>query len=220
MATHSVILLSSLLCMCQGLAITKQRPYTVEITPEAGSRWGAWGNSQFCPEGSWVGGFQLKVEDNCGALCDDTALNGVKLYCTNTNGEGKAELTSYIGGFGHWAKNHFCQPSEHTDSKPSSGGSSIQTGAFIRGFQFRSEHETRAVNKTRHVDETAGNNLNGACIGGDVLTGDGTSWGLWSHYVLCPSDSAVCGLKTQVESNQGLSDDTALNQITFYCCAL
>ena len=78
--------------------------------------------------------------------------------------------------------------------------------------------------------------------------GDGTNFGLWSDYVLCPDDTAVCGIKTkvfipsfkimstiskeviqfsrdpfnffQVEASQGASDDTALNQIKLYCCTL
>ena len=66
---------------------------------QAGSNWGDWGSASFCPEGSWATGFQLKVhlqqqhprhchkkynlsfslqvEPDCGAFCDDTALNGV-----------------------------------------------------------------------------------------------------------------------------------------------
>ena len=28
--------------------------------------------------------------------------------------------------------------------------------------------------------------------------GDGTNFGLWSDYVLCPDDTAVCGIKTKV----------------------
>ena len=28
--------------------------------------------------------------------------------------------------------------------------------------------------------------------------GDGTNFGLWADYVLCPDDTAVCGIKTKV----------------------
>jgi len=205
-----LFLFTSQLSLSSCLAIPEgtQRPYTAEITPEAGSSWGNWGNSEFCPSGSWAAGFQLKVEDSCGLMCDDTALNGVKLLCVDSSGFATGEATSFIGGYGHW-KNHLkCQPH---------GGYNV---SYIHDVQFRSEHETRIDANSRHVDETAGNNLNGACLGGDTLVGDGESFGIWSHYVRCPTNSAICGLKTQVESSQGMSDDTALNQITFYCCSL
>merc|ERR1711953_103663 len=184
-----------------------QRPYVTEITPDAGSNWGDWGSASFCPEGSWATGFQLKVEPDCGAFCDDTALNGVKLFCASPDGTDNGEVTSTVGSFGGWKGEHRCSP----------------RGSAIRGIQFRSEAEARfrqTGDDLRHLDETAGNNIDTLCHGGDVLAGDGTSFGLWSDYVLCPDNTAVCGIKTKVEQSQGASDDTALNQITLYCCTL
>jgi len=186
-----------------------QRPYVAEITPDAGSNWGDWGSASFCPEGSWATGFQLKVEPDCGAFCDDTALNGVKLFCANPDGTDRGEVTSTVGSFGGWKGVHRCSP----------------RGSAIRGIQFRSEAETRlrqqgVDNDMRHMDETAGNNIDTLCMSGDVLVGDGGSFGLWSDYVLCPDNTAVCGIKTKVEQSQGASDDTALNQITLYCCTI
>merc|ERR1711990_286168 len=183
-----------------------QRPYVTEITPDAGSNWGDWGSASFCPEGSWATGFQLKVEPDCGAFCDDTALNAVKLFCADPDGTDRGEVTSTVGSFGGWKGVHNCSP----------------RGSAIRGIQFRSEAETRHQrgDDMRHLDETAGNNIDTPCQGGDVLVGDGTSFGLWSDYVLCPDNTAVCGIKTKVEQSQGASDDTALNQITLYCCSI
>ena len=180
------------------------RPYSAELQPHCGSSWGSWGDPQFCPEGAFATGFKLKVESECGTFCDDTALNGISLICESKSGTDMGTASSKVGLWGTWQNSLLC-------------GYDGQLPRFLRGVQFRSEKETK---KEKHVDETAGNNLNGACYNGTVLSGAGTHWGTWSNYELCPSDTAVCGLRTQVEGNQGPSDDTALNQVIFYCCNL
>ena len=177
------------------------RPYEAEIQPESGSLWGDWGVADFCPEGSFAKGFQLKVESDCGAFCDDTALNGIKLFCESSSGTDMGEVRSSVGLYGNWQTPLLC----HGEEEPV---------AFMRGVQFRSEKETKANGKPRHMDETAGNNLNSACYGGTVLSGNGLHWGTWSGYELCPDNTAICGIKTRVEGNQG-----ALNKVAFYCCA-
>ena len=44
-------------------------------------------------------------------------------------------------------------------------------------------------------------------------------WGRWGKLILCPNNTGICGLKTQVEMAQDKSDDTALNNVIFYCCS-
>ena len=64
---------------------------------------------------------------------------------------------------------------------------------------------------------TAGNNIDFECEGGQILGGigqDGGSWGSWSAY--CPV--GICGIQTKVQPAQGSGDDTALNDVKFYCC--
>ena len=49
---------------------------------------------------------------------------------------------------------------------------------------------------TRHLDETAGNNVNMACSHGSVLAGNGENFGTWSDFEMCPEGTAVCGIRT------------------------
>ena len=62
-------------------------------------------------------------EPSCGDACDDTSLNGVKLFCVSKTSPGVVEVTSKKGGFGGWMGVHMC---DGVDS-------------FITGIQFKSE---------------------------------------------------------------------------------
>lgn len=41
-------------------------------------------------------------------------------------------------------------------------------------------------------------------------------YGEWSQ--ACPVNSAICGIKTKIEDKKGIFDDTALNDVEFFCC--
>jgi hypothetical protein len=45
------------------------------------------------------------------------------------------------------------------------------------------------------------------------------TWGAWSNQ--CPNRTAVCGIQTKVEKARGkFRDDTALNDVRFFCCKM
>ena len=50
------------------------------IRPETYTDWGTWGAIEWCPEGTFPIGFNLKIESDQKAG-DDTALNGIELQC-------------------------------------------------------------------------------------------------------------------------------------------
>ena len=91
-----------------------------------------------------------------------------------------------------------------------------KNGAFLKGAQFRSESNQGLEGH----DDTAGNSLNMECTDGNILEPNGSGWGTWSHWEVCPDNTAICGMRTRVEPNQGHGDDTSLNAVSFYCCQL
>ena len=65
----------------------------------------------------------------------------------------------------------------------------------------------------------AANNVRFTCEDGSHVQQSGAKWGDWTAEKKCPAGSLICGLKTAVEGKMGGGDDTALNEIMFYCCS-
>merc|ERR1719348_2475007 len=135
------------------------RDYDAMIEPYANTHWGSWGPIEFCPEGSFAYGYQMKVEPPCGD-CDDTVLNTIRLLCAYHLGDQDLEagyVESTSGPFGSWQDPIYCP-----------GG-----GNFLKGAQFMSE----PAQYVRSGDDTAGNDLNMECLGGEILEGGSpTQW--------------------------------------------
>ena len=122
---------------------------------------------------------------------DDTALNAIRLTCTD--GE---VLVSAEGPWGVW---HEC----------------TESADHIVGLQLRSERHSHdpddtATNGVRFLDT----------VGRHYYPGDGM-WGEWRDWVFCPARTVVIGFRTQVEPSLGHDgDDTALNRAEFICASL
>ncbi|XP_053167406.1 vitelline membrane outer layer protein 1-like [Hemicordylus capensis] len=188
MALPVNILFSLMLPCCLGAKVA--RNYKTILTVKNGGPYGVWGAIELCPEG-YARGFALKVQEHLGVWYDDTALNGIRLYCTN----GKV-VESKTGPWGKWTEPKYCPK-----------------GNLI-SFTLRVEEPRGLV-----ADDTIASNVQFTCQGGQVLTGNSHAWGVfgpWSDH--CRS-SSICGLQTKVESNQGTGDNTALNDVRFFCCA-
>ncbi|XP_070605822.1 vitelline membrane outer layer protein 1-like [Erythrolamprus reginae] len=177
-----------LIIFCLGNIET--RDFRSIIPVKNGGVWGSWGRNEFCPEG-YANGFTLKVESSQGSA-DDTALNGIRLYCS----EG-GYIESAVGPWGKWTTAQYCQPT-----------------FYLVSFSLKVEPAQGSG------DDTAANNIQFTCSDGQVLRGQGLNWGefhKWSSR--CPSTAkGICAIRTKVEIEQGTGDDTALNDVRFSCC--
>jgi len=160
-----------------------------------GGVFGDWGPIETCDYPYLVNKMQLKIEPIqggdkfLGPRNDDTALNAIKLWCSN----GKI-ITSTQGGWGHWQESKRCRTAHH-----------------IKGAKLRSEKHQKGG------DDTTANGLKFDCTDGSTHSpGDGF-WGDWSLAESCPHGSAVYGIQTRVEAGCGKCDDTALNSVKFFC---
>lgn len=68
------------------------------------------------------------------------------------------------------------------------------------------------------TDNTAANNLRMKCQTKVVLEVPWAGWGAWGPWSpRCPK-GGICGLQTRVQTPQRSKDDTALNDVVFFCC--
>lgn len=85
-------------------------------------------------------------------------------------------------------------------------------GNFLVAFSLRVE-----APKTLG-DNTGANNVRFRCSGGWELEGPGLDWGDFGNWSeVCPK--GICGLQTKIQGPRGLLDDTALNDVRFFCCS-
>ncbi|XP_061485583.1 vitelline membrane outer layer protein 1-like [Rhineura floridana] len=173
------------------LCDAEARKYTTVLTVPNGARWGIWGETEFCPKGH-ANGFQLKVEPHRPNLIlkDETSLNGIRLYCTDDT-----QIESSVGMWGDWTKAEVCPE-----------------GNLI-SFSLRVQAEQGLL-----FDDKGGDNIRFACEHGAVLTGHSNDWGTFGPWSPPCPQGAICGIQTKVEPPQGQGDDTALNDVRFYCC--
>ncbi|XP_045189853.1 vitelline membrane outer layer protein 1-like [Mercenaria mercenaria] len=207
---HSVVLFILSISVASGFLLeTSNRNVTKILKVTNAGRYGYWSNPQFCPPGTFASGFSMKIESNQ-FTGDDTALNAIRLTCSDDSGHAQLgyQITSGEGPFGSWSKTETCNQQFHASN-------------FLVGFALQVEAPQGAG------DDTSANYVKFFCRdfdGNNAETelnrppghGNFGNWGEWSDS--CDKDSAICGLNTKVESQQGGGDDTGLNDAIFYCC--
>ncbi|XP_070250029.1 vitelline membrane outer layer protein 1 homolog [Myotis yumanensis] len=177
--------------MCCGHArAVGSRSYTQVIEVTNGGPWGDWAWPEMCPDGFFTIGFSIKVEPPQGIPGDDTAMNGIRLHCSRGH-----KVESESGRWGAWSEPLWCPH-----------------GSFLVAFSLRVEAPTTIG------DNTGANNLRFRCSDGKELEGPGLAWGdfgSWSE----PCPKGICGLQTKIQRPRGLPDDTAVNDVRFFCCS-
>ncbi|XP_067418818.1 vitelline membrane outer layer protein 1-like [Emydura macquarii macquarii] len=184
--THAVL---CLLLSCSFQDAEAQR-YFSTLNVSNGGQWGAWGKEEICPSG-YANGFALKVEayQGAGVKYDDTALNGIRLYCTDGS-----IIESAVGPWGEWSLKKRCQKSN------------------LRSFTLMVQPPQG------DADDTAADNIDFRCLDDTLIFGGGTKWVSTVQQTNACSSGAICGLQTKVQTYQGRGDDTALNDVKFFCC--
>ncbi|XP_052765091.1 vitelline membrane outer layer protein 1-like [Mya arenaria] len=188
---------------------TSSRNVTQTLSSTNGGQFGSWGRAEFCPQGQWAVGYDMKIE-KYQFTGDDTALNSIALICSDMDGAhfGSHAITSTEGPFGDWKGRVTCN---QRPSKPmflsafslqveTPQGSLDDNGATWVKFQCEDMYGTTQMEE---LNKDPGKNSFG-------------DFGPYSSS--CAAGSAICGLKTKVEGNQGSNDDTTLNDVQFYCC--
>ncbi|CAG7834836.1 unnamed protein product [Allacma fusca] len=134
---------------------------------------------------------------------DDTALNGIMLYCGQLGLEfkGRTPITSKVGPFGEWEKLINCPT-------PMS---------YAVGFELRSQKY-----QGTDTDDSAAINMKLYCSDGNVFEGYPESRNYrnarYTGPQMCSAGKGICGIQTEVEAYQFLGDDTSLNNVRVKCC--
>ena len=177
------------------------------------SIWGEWQKEELCPENEFAYQFALKVEPHLGhgSIRDDSALNGVKLYCKPKNGKRGGQISSGIGAYGSWTAPVGCLRDEE----------------FLDGFRFQSR--VTPIIK----DNWFGENIEFTCQGRNErlnaeseksVKGAWVSKGQWSSVEKCQGEnSAICGVQTKIypqNPNGWQQDEVGLTDVKFLCCAI
>ncbi|XP_045182484.2 vitelline membrane outer layer protein 1-like [Mercenaria mercenaria] len=180
------------------------RNYTAKLTVSNGGSYGKWANAEFCAEGTYAYGYDMKIEVKHGSGGDDTSLNAIKILCKSLNGDCVGAVSSERSAWGKWVGETKCDGSDvlvafSLQVEENQGNSDDSAANFIK---FKCRSFGASIDQTYELAKEPGYGHYGTY--GD-FSGD------------CSSNSAICGIITKLEEPIN-GDDSALNDVEFYCC--
>ncbi|XP_052093529.1 vitelline membrane outer layer protein 1 homolog isoform X2 [Mytilus californianus] len=176
--------------------------YTLSVTN--GGVFGDWTYQEFCTKGHYAIGYKMRIE---GPHADSSELNAIEMICGSRGGVRCGDTASSgQQKWGDWTEEALCP-----------------ARTLLVAFSLQ-VHQYNVVES----DNTGANYVKFKCryFKDDVSDFDlsyppgygiyGT-YGEWSD--ACPVNSAICGIQTKIHPVQGGgADDTALNDVKFFCC--
>ncbi|KAL7844953.1 hypothetical protein SRHO_G00234930 [Serrasalmus rhombeus] len=146
-------------------------------------------------------------------------------------------ITVVLASFGFSVKGYRFYKSEHTVSNGGPWGTwggreMCPNGYYAAGFSLKVSVLCSSWFKKADTDSGSSPSLYNRVAryvapdlvrfecSGDVrnLVGEGTSWGEWGGWSKYCRGKGICGIQTKLEGSQGSGDDTALNDVKFFCC--
>ncbi|XP_039609720.1 vitelline membrane outer layer protein 1 homolog [Polypterus senegalus] len=188
-SNHNGVLLS-ILCLC-AISCTEVFGYSSVISVRNGGPWGEWEYRENCPKGWIAYGYALKVDDSQGSG-DDTGLNGIQLFCkASADSTETHRIESGMGQWGTWTSPKWCKNS------------------FLKAFILKVQQPQG------YGDDTAATDIKFICSD-DTIAKKGRVMARWGDQSSA-CEKGISGIQTKVEPPQGSGDDSALNDVRFFC---
>jgi hypothetical protein len=117
--------------------------------------WGSWKGMKMCPYGKYIGAAKVRFEDGQGAG-DDTALNGLQIWCVDKNWYGGEIIMVYPGVWGSWKDwSYEIDKLVKGARVRSEDGQDIGDDTALNGIQFNIEKPNVGVSRDQIIGEWA-----------------------------------------------------------------
>ncbi|RXG69590.1 Vitelline membrane outer layer protein 1 [Armadillidium vulgare] len=126
---------------------------------------------------------------------DEEGMTGIRLFCSDENGDQTAIISSFSLRKGNWKGANTCPPQE-----------------WMTAFRIRIQKYSGWVK-----DDTGANNLEMVCNYTNIYNGRGNNRGDWTEWIKCPQGEIICGLRTKIE-DIFTADRSGLVAVNFMCC--
>ncbi|XP_042217547.1 vitelline membrane outer layer protein 1 homolog isoform X2 [Homarus americanus] len=222
----TLVFLLSLLALGSGAPGVKEVVESLKVDNGLGR--GKWGSVDLCPSGSYVFAFEIKFEP--AGHVDETAMNGIKMYCKDVTGTLTGYTISSEGVEGEWQGLRSCNKGEYLQSlrgnvMPEQGTFHDDLGMYNFQMNCSDGQTLDGLNDTYHPPAQEKNEIKR-----EILTVDGremeaiflttkiTDDGVWSSWASCTGNNRICGHQSRVQTNS-IADDAGLCDVIMFCCS-